>query len=517
MQNKIKASPDFDNFESTYNVLGLLQGLKACTFQYEHEKDKAFALVNATKRLYGCYQGREMPLETHHEKFQALMDVIEGYGGGIPVHQTLIDEELEYYEDHERKLETCIKQANQTAKERLTAMIFLLSSDRTRYGGLIEGLQNDKLKGFDNYPKTLSETYNLLVNYNGGGRKSGYRGDNGERENVSFVNKGQPFDKSNKECYNYHKLGHFANECPEKKQVAKDGVQAVTFGECQVIDDDDVHIGASFTQIGEMFEISTSKMVEDRQEVKRSDNVQTYDNDGWDGYEFSSSDDSDYEPELNNDPNDHIPPEIMNQLNIPERFRGRRIYTWGPWYIIRRNNGRHVVVGNIERIRNVIEDRQEEISLTQDDGGQTIDKNWIPLDSQSTIDMFSNPNLLRNIRATQFTMRVRGTGGVETTNMIGDLPGYGQVWFKDGGIANILSLSRVQKLYQVTYDSMNGNCFIIHMREKNMHFCQSREGLYYYDTRHEEFSLIHTVAENKKMFTPDRLNKLKKHDECMGW
>lgn len=98
-------------------------------------------------------------------------------------------------------------------------------------------------------------------------------------------------------------------------------------------------------------------------------------------------------------------------------------------------------------------------------------------------------------------MRVRGTGGVETTNKIGILPGYGEVWYKEGGIANIFSLSRVQKLYRVTYDSLKGNCFTIHMKEKSMHFCQSEDGLYYYDTRHEEFSLIYAVEENKRKFT----------------
>ena len=121
--------------------------------------------------------------------------------------------------------------------------------------------------------------------------------------------------------------------------------------------------------------------------------------------------------------------------------------------------------------------------------------------------MFSNQKLLKDIRETNFTMRVRGTGGVETTNKIGILPGYGEVWYKEGGIANIFSLSRVQKLYQVTYDSLKGNCFTIHMKEKSMHFCQSEDGLYYYDTRHEEFSLIYAVEENKRKFTYQQLHR----------
>jgi hypothetical protein len=38
-------------------------------------------------------------------------------------------------------------------------------ADRARYGNLIEEIENDYLKGHNNYPKTAAEAYNLLVNY----------------------------------------------------------------------------------------------------------------------------------------------------------------------------------------------------------------------------------------------------------------------------------------------------------------------------------------------------------------
>eukprot|EP00957_Ditylum_brightwellii_P116893 8916482-Ditylum_brightwellii.AAC.1 len=54
------------------------------------------------------------------------------------------------------------------------------------------------------------------------------------------------------------------------------------------------------------------------------------------------------------------------------------------------------------------------------------------------------------------------TAGKSTTNMIGDLAGLGTVWYYAKGITNILSLSKVAKLFKVTFDSPNGEGFVVH-------------------------------------------------------
>jgi hypothetical protein len=41
----------------------------------------------------------------------------------------------------------------------------LVHADRGRYGKLIEEIENDFLKGNNDYPETPTEAYNLLVNY----------------------------------------------------------------------------------------------------------------------------------------------------------------------------------------------------------------------------------------------------------------------------------------------------------------------------------------------------------------
>ena len=48
-----------------------------------------------------------------------------------------------------------------------------------------------------------------------------------------------------------------------------------------------------------------------------------------------------------------------------------------------------------------------------------------------------------------------------TTNMVGDLDGYGTVWYHKDGIAKILSLYKVTKNFHVQFDSRSDNQFTV--------------------------------------------------------
>ena len=135
--------------------------------------------------------------------------------------------------------------------------------------------------------------------------------------------------------------------------------------------------------------------------------------------------------------------------------------------------------------------------------GTKVNPTWILLNNQSTVDVFYNLALLHNIRKANRHMDIHCNAGVTSTNLIGDLPGYGEVWFHANGIANILSLARVKEWYQVTYDSMNGNVFEVAKLDGSVRFFkESARSLYYMDTsQRDEQLLVTTVADKCSNYT----------------
>ena len=113
----------------------------------------------------------------------------------------------------------------------------------------------------------------------------------------------------------------------------------------------------------------------------------------------------------------------------------------------------------------------------------SISPYWLLLDSESTTSVIKNRDLLSNILDSSHPITYPSNGCTRVSSLV-DLKGFGDVWFNTESLANVLSLAEMVNKYRVTFDSENGNKFIIHKSDgSTVEFKQSVHGLFYHDIR----------------------------------
>ena len=100
-------------------------------------------------------------------------------------------------------------------------------------------------------------------------------------------------------------------------------------------------------------------------------------------------------------------------------------------------------------------------------------------------------------------MNIRYNAGLTRNNMVGKLDGYGTVWYNPKGIANILSLSQVEKKHCQTCDNAASKAFVVHKNDgSKRRFEQAKIGLFYLDTEQSSNTvLVNTVDKIKSRYT----------------
>ena len=123
-------------------------------------------------------------------------------------------------------------------------------------------------------------------------------------------------------------------------------------------------------------------------------------------------------------------------------------------------------------------------------------------------------------------MHIHCNAGVLIVTLIGDLPGYGPVWYHPDAIANILSQSRVEDHDDtlITYNSRSGDGIIVHDKDDQPmhHYQRCQKGLFYRDMSEQAGTTlmgVATVKRNESKFTNRdvlRAKQARKFQDLMG-
>ena len=222
MKTKLTQLSVFNTLNADQDSIALLAEIKGLVFHFDTTDYAPMAMAKLDLKMYRFTQGRDVSDAKYHEQFTGLKEVIEHYGGKVGLHPNLIKDELESitgspYNESIDYDEDDIEKARSDSRDKYLACLFLLSTDRIRYGSLVDGIENDHVKGLNTYPKTLQEAFALLTQ-----TKATRRG--------RFIPAGSSFLQGEIKCWGCGTPGVILSECvnPEcvKKWKAKQERQA---------------------------------------------------------------------------------------------------------------------------------------------------------------------------------------------------------------------------------------------------------------------------------------------------
>ena len=139
-------------------------------------------------------------------------------------------------------------------------------------------------------------------------------------------------------------------------------------------------------------------------------------------------------------------------------------------------------------------------------------RKWLLLDSASTTHLFTNKQLVSNIRNANVTQGVISNGGQLEVDKISNVKGLGEVPYSDEGIANLVSLGQLVKQgYRIVMDSAIDDAIQVYTPDgkRMLRFAQSKNGLYYHDTENRQVVMMNSQLENSEFYTKRQVQRAK--------
>ena len=253
---KIEGEEGYETIKAARDPVRLKERIKrvCCGFQ-AHQQD-VYAMVQAMKAMHTAMQDHKEFNEDWKKKLESMITIVEQFGGSVSNHPGLVNQRaLEIAVANGRNANTInegdVARAREMIDEEIKAAYMISGANNSKFKELKNSLENDYIKGQDNYPRDMEQALGMLnhfrPNYYGNYRAprdrddrekdkdgiqclQGNKEEEGETDGAQMMQKKDTKaekrvnSKGESNCYNCGEDGHWASDCPQLDKDQRGGL-----------------------------------------------------------------------------------------------------------------------------------------------------------------------------------------------------------------------------------------------------------------------------------------------------
>eukprot|EP00536_Pseudo-nitzschia_multiseries_P011781 jgi/Psemu1/29984/gm1.29984_g len=435
MQNKRKSHIGWKSAVKKSNVIELLEIIDEICSSGDQSKYAPVQIFLSNKKLHNFQQADNQSLTKCHEEFDMLVRMAGQHGNTYSIsniEELIIRSQTDpnIKEKSMSKLSTDIQEViSENAREVYLATIFIMNASDTKYGAYKQSLYNNYCQGDDRYPKSVADVCTMLDN---------------SKFNLKLCSMRTPV------------VGHtYLSQGKKEKNEESEGTRESDSSQ----DDNGGHIATICKAIEHIDGTTIGTNSKKGNNAKDKEQQRTG--------AMMLIDQSDSESD-GDDTKSHVE-DYLDELDYNYQIG------WTNFMKGITKDHKEAVVEDVRR------NKKHEFNQSRG----RINPYWVLLDNQLTVHVFCQKAFLTNIREAPEESHLYTNAGIIIITHVGDLPGFGSVWFHPEGIANVLSFDGVAKTkgYMIKYNNLTmGNYFRVTDPSGEVKiFRPSWKGLYYWD------------------------------------